>query len=135
MPTEQFQAADLKNLELIDQPVIAMADIIAYTQATHAIELNRESYQRIQDLFLLPVDVDGIPFVVSVGGEPIYGDAFWTPASLLKFDGVTIMDPLPSDSTIIRLELGYPSAEFASGIDPRSDARILEALEAAGKLR
>jgi hypothetical protein len=63
------------------------------------------------------------------------GGAFWTHASSLIFEGVTIMDPLASDSNIIRLELGYPTADFASGIDPRSDARIMAALEAAGKLR
>ena len=135
MPTDQFQAADLNDLELMDQPVITLADIISYTQATHAIELNQDAYQRIQDLFLLPVDVDGMPFVVSVDGEPVYGGAFWTLASSLIFEGVTIMDPLASDSNIIRLELGYPTTEFASGIDPRSDARIMAALEAAGKLR
>jgi hypothetical protein len=135
MSTGQFQAADLYDLELMDQPVISMADIISYTQATHAIELENDAYQRIQNLFLIPVDVDGMPFVVSVSGEPIYGGAFWTPASSLIFDGVTIMEPLASDSTIIRLELGYPTAEVVSGIDPRSDARIMAALEAAGKLR
>ena len=135
MPTDQFQAADLDDLELVDQPVISTADINSYTQETHAIELNEDAYQRIQDLFLLPVDVDGMPFVVSVGGEPVYRGAFWTPASSLIYDGVTIMEPFASDSTIINLELGYPSTDFASGIDPRSDARIMEALDAAGKLR
>lgn len=135
MPTDQFQAADLNNLEVQDQPIISTADIISYTQATHTIELNSESYQRIQDHFLLPVDVDGMPFMVSVGGEPVYGGAFWTPASSLIFDGVTIMEPFSKDSTIIKLELGYPSTEVVSGIDPRSDVRIMDALEAAGKLR
>ena len=135
MPADKFLAADLNNLELSDQPVISMADIISYSQTTHAINLNNEAYQRIQDLFLLPVDVDGIPFVISVDGEPIYGGAFWTPASSLIFDGVTIMEPFAEDTTTIRLELGYPSTEFVSGIDPRSDVRIMEALETAGKLR
>ena len=135
MRTDQFQAADLYDLELMDQPVISTADIISYTQATHTIQLKQDAYQRIQDLFLLPVDVDGMPFVVSVGGEPVYGGAFWTPASSLIFDGVTIMEPFASDTTIIRLELGYPSTDVVSGVDPRSDARIMETLEAAGKLR
>ena len=76
IPTDQFQEADLNNLELLDKPVISTADIISYSQATHAIELSKEAYQRIQDLYLLPVDVDGMPFVVSVDGEPIYGGAF-----------------------------------------------------------
>ena len=135
LPTDQFQAADLNDLELLDQPIISTADIISYSKATHAIELNNEAFQRIQDLFLLPVDVDGIPFVISVGGEPVYGGAFWTPASSLIFDGVIIMDPFAEDSTTIRLDLGYPSPEMVSGADPRSDTRIMEALEAAGKLR
>lgn len=135
LPTDQFQAADLNNLELMDQPVVSLADIISYNQATHAIELEEDAYRGIQDLYLLPVDVDGIPFVISVGGEPIYGGAFWTPASSLIFDGVIIMDPFAEDSTTIRLDLGYPSPEVVTGADPRSDARIMEALKEAGKLR
>jgi hypothetical protein len=135
MSTEQFQATDLNDLELKDQSVISTADIISYTRETHTIELEKEAYQRVQDLFHLPVDVDGMPFVVSVGGEPIYGGAFWTPASSLIFDGVTIMEPFADDNTLIRLELGYPTADFAATRDPRSDPRIMEALEAAGKLR
>ena len=135
IPTDQFQAADLNDLELLDQPVISMEDIITYTEVTHTIELTQEAFQRIQDLFLLPVDVDGMPFVVSVGGDPVYGGAFWTPASSLIFDGVTIMDPIAQDSTVVKLDLGYPSSDFVSGIDPRADVRIMETLEAAGKLQ
>jgi hypothetical protein len=135
MRTDQFQAAELNDLDLLDQPLISLVDIISYNQATHAIELEEDDYRRIQDLFLLPVDVDGIPFVISVGGEPVYGGAFWTPASSLIFDGVTIMDPIAEEGSTIRLDLGYPSSEVVSGADPRSDSRIMEVLEAAGKLR
>ena len=135
VPTNQFMAADLDDLELMDQALISTIDFISYDKSNHTIELEPNAYQRVRDLFTLPVDVDGMPFVVSVGREPIYRGAFWTPASSLIFEGVTIMEPFTDDSTVIRLEWGYPTEDFVSGADPRSDSRIIETLEAAGKLK
>lgn len=135
LTTADFQAADLNDLELAPQAVISTKDIISYQRSTHEIELQEEAYRRIQDLFELPVDVDGMPFVVSVNEERIYGGAFWTPASSLTFNGVIILQPFDSESTVIKLDLGYPGPGAAAGIDPRNDERIMEALDAAGKLR
>lgn len=135
MPTVQFQASDLDALELQEEPIIGIADIVSYSQATHEMELTAEAYARVQQLFSTPVDVDGLPFVVRVGRERIYGGAFWTPASSLIFKGVIIMEPFATDSHTVRLSLGYPTPEAFAGTDPRSDARILESLEKSGKLK
>jgi hypothetical protein len=133
--TVEFQASDLDALELEEEPIIGTADIVSYAQATHEMELTAEAYARVQQLFSTPVDVDGMPFVVRVGRERIYGGAFWTPASSLSFDGVIIMEPFATDSHTIGLSLGYPTPEAFAGTDPRADARILESLERSGKLR
>jgi hypothetical protein len=135
MSTVQFHASDLDALELQEEPIIGAADIISYSQATHEMELTAEAYERVQQLFTMPVDVDGLPFVVRVGRERIYGGAFWTPASSLIFEGVIIMEPFASDSRTVMLSLGYPSPKAFAGTDPRSDARILESLEKSGKLK
>jgi hypothetical protein len=59
------------------------------------------------------------------------------PADLAALDTLQLQAaPLVSpDRQVIRLELGYPGPDFFVGQDPRSDPRILDALESAGKLR
>jgi hypothetical protein len=80
------------------------------------------------------VDVDGLPFVVCVGSDRIYTGAFWTPLSSLIFDGVVVMQPMEPDRNVIEIGIGYPSPAYAEA-DPRSDAKVLGALESAGKLK
>jgi hypothetical protein len=135
MPTAEFVMADLGALELQDDPLLSVEDIITYDASSHEIELTAAAYSRLQQLFPTPVDVDGIPFVVTVGAERIYGGALWTPLSSLSFDGVIIPQPFDTDRQVIALVLGYPSPEVFSGRDPRGDGRILEALRAAGKIK
>jgi len=125
---------DLSSLELEEQPIIATDDIVAYAKETHEIELTAAAYERVQGLHTLPVDVDGLPFVVRVGDDRIYAGAFWTLASSLIFEGVIIMQPFETDKRIIRISLGYPTPEAFRGVDPRADPRILQALEQVGKL-
>jgi len=79
------------------------------------------------------------PFVVCVGKERIYRGAIWSSLSSREYDGVVILEPSyqppESDSYTIRLELGYPTEKWFKGEDPRSDPRILRALEKAGKIK
>ena len=96
------------------------------------MELTPEAYERLR---ALAVPVDGLPFVVRVGDETIYRGALWTPISSLSYEGIVIMQPFDPAGRTVRLELGYPSPQFARGEDPRSDGRIRAALEQAGKLR
>jgi hypothetical protein len=135
MVTAKFQAANLQEIALEDQAFIADADIVSYDKDTHAIELVPAAYQRVLTLFQTPVDVDGLPFVVCVGEERIYGGAFWTPVSSLSFNGVVIMQPFDQAANVIQLSLGYPVREAFTGLDPRGDERIIKALKMAGKLK
>lgn len=135
MPATQLANADIQNLSVQEDPVIGMDDIVAYDLNTHEIELTRIAYRRVQDLFTLPVRVDGMPFVVRVGAEAIYAGAFWTPASSLSYDGVIIMHPFSDEETTIGLALGYPGPDVFTGDDPRADPRILAVMEEAGKLK
>jgi len=135
IPPAEMSKVDLDSLRLQEQPIISIDDIMAYSKETHEIELTAPAYERIQQLFSLPVDVDGIPFVVCVGRDPVYAGAFWTPASSLSFDGVVIMQPFEANKHTIRITLAYPTPEAFSGTDPRSNPKVLQALELAGKLK
>jgi len=135
MPPAEMSKVDLNSLRLQEQPIISIDDIMAYSKETHEIELTAPAYGRIQQLFSLPVDVDGIPFVVCVGRDPVYAGAFWTRSSSLIFDGVVIVQPFEANKHTIRISLGYPTPEVFRGTDPRSDPRVLQALELADKLR
>lgn len=128
----EMSKIDLAGLELEDKPILSASGILAYSRKTHEIELTASAYERIGRL---QVPVSGIPFVVCVGRDPIYGGAFWTPASSLSYDDVVIFLPFGSTRHAIQIRLGYPSSAFFTGSDPRSDRRILRSLRQAGKLR
>jgi len=129
---QELNHADLNSVELQSPPLIQDGDIVHYELETHEIELSEDAFERIMDLFELPVDVDGIPFVVAVSGEPVYSGAFYTPASSLSYSGVVILQPLGGKPRTITLALGYPSVEAFEGQDPRSDPRIVQVLKGLG---
>lgn len=130
IPPAQMEA--LSHVDIADQPVLSLDDIVAYDAGTHEMELTVDAFDRIA---CLEVPVSGRSFVVCVNGQPIYWGAFWTRVSSLSFDGVTIWKPFgPGDSKVIKLGLGYPSASFYWGEDPRNNAEAMESLEKAGKL-
>ena len=135
IPSSELSKVDLHALELQEEPLLSIDDVITYSKETHEIEVTAEAYGRIQQLYSLPVRVDGKPFVVCMGRDPVYAGAFWMPASSLIFDGVVICQPFDRDDHVIRIGLGYPTSEAFRGEDPRSDPRILQSLGAAGKLK
>jgi hypothetical protein len=118
-PATQLAERDLNTIALQEQPVISINDIISYDRNSHEMQLTGAAYRRVQELFPLPVRVDGIPFVVRVGDEPIYAGAFWTPLSSLSYDGVIIMQPFGDQDEKIGLALGYPGQIAFTGEDPR----------------
>jgi hypothetical protein len=65
---------NLDELELEDSPIISIDDVVAYAPTTHEMQLTESAYERIGRL---EVPVQGLPFVVCVGRERIYGGAFW----------------------------------------------------------
>lgn len=135
VPATELSQLDIERLTLQSSPVLSTHDIVSYDKADHTLELTHDAYVRIQQIFPMPVKVDGIPFVVCVGNERIYLGAFWTPLSSLSYDGIVIMQPLDDTQTTIQIHLGYPAPEVFTGNDPRADPRIIKALEQSGKLK
>ncbi len=135
IPSSELSKHNLKQLAVIDPPIISREDIISYDWTTHKVELTEDAYSRVQELFSLPVKVDGIPFIVYVGDEPIYAGAFWTPLSSLSYEGVVIMQSFSKQGTTIQFSLGYPGEAAFVGEDPRTDPRIHRVLESQGKLK
>ncbi|HEX9897455.1 MAG TPA: hypothetical protein VGA85_07365 [Dehalococcoidales bacterium] len=130
IPPGQMEA--LSHVAIAEQPIISIGDIITYNAQTHEIKLTASAFDRISSL---EVPVEGKSFMVCVDKKPIYCGAFWTPISSISFDGVTIWKPFNSqESKVIALELGYPSASFYGGEDPRNNAEVMESLKQADKL-
>ena len=135
MPASELTKVDINQLDIEARPIISSADIISYDETNHTIELTQEAFTRVQQIFPMPVKVDGIPFVVCVGEERIYTGAFWTPLSSLSYDGVVIMQPFGTTGTVIQISLGYPSQDFFTGKDPRTDPRIMKTFGQEKKLK
>ena len=121
----------LNYIGLDDNPLISCDDIISYNVSNYEIKLTHTAYKRISDL---QVPVSGKAFVVCVDKQIIYTGAFWTPISSKSFDGITIMKPFDSPNNVIQIGLGYPRYSFFGGYDQRSDPKIIDSLEKAGKL-
>ena len=133
---QEMLQADVEMLGLEETPIISFDDVVAYDATTHEIQLTDSAYE---GLGRLEVPVQGLPFVVCAGSDRIYGGAFWVSYSSLSYEGVVI-DVFPAmaedPGRTLRIQLGYPeSLELFVGEDPRSHPRIVESLEATGKLR
>ena len=135
IPVRELRQSDIGQLVIGTEPLISSGDIVSYDKTNHRIEPTQAAFTRIQQLFHIPVELDGIPFVVCVGKEHIYAGAFWTPRSAINYDGVVIMQPFGPGETIIQIALGYPVSEVFTGNDPRADPRIMKALEQDEKLK
>jgi len=130
VPPSQMEM--LSHVERAQEPVISTDDIVSYDASTHEMTLTQEAFVRIAEL---EVPTSGKSFLVCVDGSPVYWGAFWVLYSSQSFDGVTIWKPLGvQDSTIVAIELGYPSFSFYQGEDPRNNPLLLASLEQAGKL-
>lgn len=135
-PASLLAETPLDELALAEEPLVAPGDLLSYDTATHTLGISDAALARVQALFALPVPTGGVPFVVTAGGERIYAGAFWTPLSSLSYDGVVIIDPTMLSSLMpghLRISLGYPAPESFTGADPRSDPRILAAVEGGSR--
>ncbi len=132
---EMILEADLDQLELEEMPILSLADVTTYTWETHEMELTPSAYWRLAELQVSTSLLAGLPFVICVGSERVYGGAFWTSYSSAVFGGIVI-DVYPAEKyQPVRIQLGYPSEEWFTGEDLRSDPRIFQSLEEAAKLR
>ncbi len=132
---QQMRNTNLAALRLKDTPLLSVDDIVAYRWETHEIELSVSASKRLTQLERSIPLGGGLPFVIYAGGEPIYGGALWTSYSSATYDGIVI-DVHPAGlGEPVAIGLGYPTPEWFSGEDLRSDPRIYRALEEAGKLK
>ena len=133
LPAEGFrleEMADLSKIQLMEDPILSVDDILAYSSATHEIRLRSSAAERLARLGL-----PGKPFVVAVGREPVYAGEFMAAWMSRTSQAVVILwPPMNSDRHTIQIQLGYPGPDFFIGEDPRSDSRILESLKQASLL-
>jgi hypothetical protein len=133
-------AADL-DIRSDDGKVLIAADQIrSYDWATHTLTLVPKARHELADQLRKSKRlVSGIPFTVAVGGKVVYSGMFTSVESSISLSTPVILtDPAAIDPKMgpdqLRVQLGYPTAAFFKGDDPRADKRINEALKAAGKL-
>ena len=113
-----------------NQLVISDKDIIFYNKSSHEIKLTQEGVQKVD---ALKIPVYGLPFVLKIDGEKVYGGSFWTPISSVPSSGIVI-EVFEIKDSIIRLEKGYPTSEFFKGLDPRNNSQVFDYLQKIGKL-
>jgi hypothetical protein len=122
--------AELENVVLEDDPVLSVEDIVSYTAESHQIVIRPSAADRMDQL-----DLPGKPFIVTVGGQPVYAGEFMAAYFSRSSDRVVILwPPMTGDRLTIQIQLGYPWADFFAGEDPRSDPRILQSLAQSGIL-
>lgn len=120
--------------------LITADEIRAYDWTSHTLTLAPGVREALKKRLPRERIVSGIPFIVAVEGEEAYTGRFTTRVSSFSFPTPVIvidakaMDRGPGDDEL-RIQLGYPTAEFFKGDDPRGDERIRAALEAGGKLK
>jgi hypothetical protein len=132
---QEMRNVDLADLQVYDTPLLSVDDIVAYDWETHEIELSDSASKRLARLERSVPLGGGLPFVIYAVGEPIYGGALWTSYSSATYDGIVI-DVHPAGlGQPVSIQMGYPTPEWFTGEDLRSDPRIYRALEEAGKLK
>jgi hypothetical protein len=111
-------------------------DVVSYEWGHHRLVLREGVRQRLVRELVGDL-VSGRPFTVVAGGQKCYEGVFTTSLSSNTQSGVVIdLQPVEQGApNQVELQLGYPSAQFFRGIDPRGDQRIRQALEGLRKLK
>lgn len=130
LPVDADRDEKVENLSCAGKegPLLSNQDIQKYVLETHEMHLSQSAIER-----LTPMELAGKPFVVCVNQEPIYSGEFMALFMSRSSDRVVILwPPMDIDQPVMKIQLGYPGPDFYTGEDPRSDARIINALEQAG---
>ncbi len=135
---DQAAQLPLDSLVLEDPaPLVHLGTLSYYDGVTHALHIGgiRQGTDYIFN-HLPEVGVYGLPFVVMVNGERIYLGAFYTMVSSLTFDHPVIIINYPEpDSDCLTIHRNYAEDPPPGTPDPRTDSRLFDLLEAAGKLK
>jgi len=127
----------LDEVELVEEPLLTLADIDTYSWENHTITYSEAVYERMKAWG----DLYGRGFVVTVDGERIYGGVFLSMISSWGCQNPVIMlSPQHPGGQItfppsLWIARAYPSY-WGSNQDPdiRADVRIHDALDEAGVL-
>lgn len=131
-----YQNINLEKAEIIGEPVISYNQIISYDTSTHVLTLSfsQDSLKkRIAQMSAYDnvIGVYGMPFIVTLDHEKIYGGWFWLPVSSIPCHSVVILLDSVSDTLApneIKIQLGYPDENQFKGTDPRNNRKIIERL-------
>lgn len=130
LPADAERDEKVENLSCSGEegPLLSNQDIQTYVLETHEIHLSPSAIER-----LTPLELAGKPFVVCVDQEPIYSGEFMALFMSRSSGRVVILwPPMDIGQSVMKIQLGYPGPDFYTGEDPRSDARISNALEHSG---
>lgn len=135
LPSNSLTYGELDNLDisrvaLEPEPLISDEDITIYLQEEHIIHLTDAGAQKLKNS---PRVRTGEAFFITVGTQPVYAGVFWSNVMSRPCDGIVIIPDrlLHHGENVISIDAGYG---YFTGDDPRSDPRILNALERCGKL-
>jgi hypothetical protein len=116
--------------------LVAAHQIVSYDWPTHTISLKPGTLAELKERFLKDAKLSK-SFAITIAGKTIYEGKLTTSVSSISLSTpVILVDPPSIDpqQSSIRIQLGYPTADFFRGQDPRGDARLRTALRATGKL-
>ncbi|MGK9370165.1 hypothetical protein ACSSWA_14805 [Melioribacter sp. Ez-97] len=128
-----YQNIDLEKAELIGEPIISYNHIILYDTSNHVLTLSfsQDSLKkRIAQMSAYDnvIGMYGMPFIVTLDHEKIYGGWFWLPVSSIHCHSIVILlDTVSYALKIneIKIQLGYTDENQFKGTDPRNNRKII----------
>lgn len=129
------QVFDPATASVGDTAVVRYDELLWYDTARHVMGLSVSRDSVIQRLG--GVGVRGVPFVITLDNDRIYGGYFWTSLSSFSSEAIVIMADSELDtlgSNEMRIRLGYPSADHFAGEDLRNAPALVARLGADGKI-
>jgi hypothetical protein len=132
-----YEAGDMPigDLALADEPILSLDNIMTYEWSDHRFTITSSTYSRMENVLGVygsSIDLEGLPFILSVAEKRIYLGAFWNPVSSIPPPCSAITFP-PLTESPLTLIIMPPWID--STPDQRSDPRIREALDDAGVLQ
>lgn len=106
---------DIRKDYLSDMPILQKTDIAKFDWQNQQFILTSEGKKKLENL---DIPLSGLPVVLVINDEPIYGFWFWTLESSFTCDRVFTFPKID-----FKLNFGLPSG-YIFGADPRYDLRI-----------
>ncbi len=124
--------------------ILSELHIKSYNKDTHTLELNSKGIQQWNSFLTyegipkLANTLNGKEFILKLQGKEMYRGKFYSNVSSATYSGVVILDALmrlDSKNNTIRIDFGYPSPSFGTGIDPRNNQQVMDFFTKRGILK